>query len=91
MLNTADGHMSETGRGPTLDAGFKNHLHFHDVLIKSNLLCLFGDWRRRVNRERGRVSSVYSNAEGTALVCAPLMTAIFSIPARRMEIIKGKM
>lgn len=29
--------------------------------------------------------------EGTAYVCVPLMTAIFSIPARRMEIIKGKM
>lgn len=30
-------------------AAIKNHLHFHNVLIKTNLLYLFGDWESRVN------------------------------------------
>lgn len=70
---------------------FKNHLHFHNVLIKTNLLYLFGDWKSRVNNKRASFLCVYFNMEGTAYVCVPLMTAIFSIPARCMEMIKGKM
>ncbi len=31
------------------------------------------------------------NTDGAAYVCVPLMTAMFSTPVGRMEIIKGKM
>lgn len=31
----------------------KNHLHFHNVLIKTNLLYLFGAWESRVNKKEG--------------------------------------
>ncbi len=34
-------------------AALKNHLHFHNVLIKTNLLYLFGDWKGRVNKKEG--------------------------------------
>lgn len=30
---------------------FKNHLRFHKVSIKSNLLYLFGNWKGRINKE----------------------------------------
>lgn len=33
-------------------AVFKNHLHFHNVLIKTNLLYLFGGWKSRVNKTK---------------------------------------
>lgn len=69
----------------------QNHLHFHNVLIKANLLHWFGDWKSRVNKKRGSSLCVYFNVEGTAYVCEPLMTVIFSIHVRCTEMIKGKM
>lgn len=72
-------------------AAFKNHLHFHVVLIKANVLHLFGDWKSSVNTKRVSFPRVYFNMEGTAYVCAPLMTAIFSIHVKCMEVIKVKM
>lgn len=49
-------------------AAFKNHLHFHVVLIKANVLHLFGDWKSSVNTKRVSFPRVYFNMEGTAYV-----------------------
>lgn len=55
----------------TLDkkTALKNHLHFHNVLIKANLLHWFGDCKRRVNKKGASSPCVYFNVEGTAYVC----------------------
>lgn len=55
MLYITYCHMFQMGLLLKLDkkAAFKNHLHFHNVLIKTNLLYLFGEWKSRVNRKEG--------------------------------------
>lgn len=54
MLYITDSHMFQVGLVLKLDkkAAFKNHLHFHNVLIKANLLYLFGDWKSRVIKKK---------------------------------------
>lgn len=49
MLNITFCHMFQIGLLLQLDkqAAFKNHFCFHHVLIRANLLCLFGNGKSR--------------------------------------------